>query len=170
MKKLAFLALVALLFVGCAPSARSVSSFSGVYPLNAETVLVATTAPQKFVGFANDVSGKVAASLKARGVNAEVYLQKDVPEMGGNPIMDAAKARGASCVLIQVFTMLSASDTDKEKFNEEVSLFSLKEKRILWKASVTWNKAVDFNAAAQGASGEVVDRLYKDGFIPAARP
>lgn len=69
----------------------------------------------------------------------------------------------------QTFTTLSIYNAALEKFEEEISLFSVADKKVVWKGSISWSNPMPMglSAGVTGASDEVVRLLVQDGFVPA---
>lgn len=170
MKKILALLSLALLFVGCAPSAKSMSNFNQVYPLKGETVVVATSAHKDYIDFANEVSDSVTANMSVRSVNAVTYkASANGLDLSDNPVLDFAKENNAKYILSQTFTTLKILNAALESYEEEMALISVEEKKVVWKGTTSWSNPMPMGLSAgiRSAKDEVVRLLTTDGFLEA---
>lgn len=170
MKKILALLSLALLIIGCAPAAKSMSNFNQVYPLKGESVVVATNAHKDYIDFANEVSDSVSANLNARSVSAITYkASANGLELSNNPVMDFAKENNAKYILSQTFTTLKIYNAALEQYDEEMALYSVEEQKIVWKGTTTWNNPMPMGLGAgiRASKDEVIRLLTTDGFLEA---
>ena len=170
MKKLVLLALAALLLCSCAPAIQKMSNFDKVHPLQGKTVVVVSESHKQVADFANQVATTVADSMKVHGVEAKAFVQdKSSLSLSENPVVDYAKEQNADYLLVQNFTKVNLYNAALDSFEEELVLYSIEEKKPVWKGSVTWNNPMPLGngpgiTAARQATMEL---LTTDGCVPA---
>ena len=170
MKKLILLAIAALLLCSCAPAIQKMSNFDKVYPLKGKTVVVVSESHKEVTDFANKVTSSMTDSLNVHGVTAKAFVQqKSSLSLSESPVADFAKEQNANYLLVQTFTKVNIYNAALSSFEEELVLFSIEEKKPVWKGSVTWENPMPIGngpgitAACQSA----MELLTTDGFVEA---
>ena len=170
MKKLITLLFAALLLCSCAPAIQKMSNFDKAYPLKGKTVVVVSESHKEVTDFANSVTSSVADTLNVHGVVAKPFLQeKSSLSLSESPVADYAKEQHAEFLLVQNFTKVNIYNAALSSFEEELVLYSIEEKKPVWKASITWNNPMPLGngpgviAARQSA----MEMLTADGFVAA---
>lgn len=170
MKKLVLLALAALLLCSCAPTIQKMSNFDKAYPLKGKTVVVVSESHKEVTDFANSVTTSVADTLKVHGVEAKPYVQeKSSLSLSESPVADFAKEQNADFILVQNFAKVNIYNAALESFDEELVLFSVAEKKPVWKGSINWNTPMPLGNGPGVTAARVttMELLTADGFVEA---
>ena len=170
MKMLVLLAIAALMLCSCAPAIQKMSNFDKAYPLKGKTIVVVSESHKEVTDFANSVTSSMADTLNIHGVVAKPYLQeKNALSLSESPVADFAQEQHAEFILIQNFTKVNIYNAALSSFEEELVLFSISEKKPVWKGSISWNNPMPIGngpgviAARQSA----MEMLTADGFVAA---
>ena len=170
MKKLITLLFAALLLCSCAPAIQKMSNFDKAYPLKGKTIVVVSESHKEVTDFANSVTTSVADDLNAHGVTAKAYVQeKSSLSLSESPVADFAKDQHAEFILIQNFTKVNIYNAALSSFEEELVLFSIAEKKPVWKGSINWNNPMPMGngPGVTAARQSAMEMLIADGFVEA---
>ena len=170
MKKLVLLALTAFLLCSCAPAIQKMSNFDKAYPLKGKTVVVVSESHKEVTDFANSVTTTLADTLNKHGVTAKPYVQeKSSLSLSESPVADFAKEQHAEFLLVQTFTKVNIYNAALSSFEEELVLFSIEEKKPVWKGSITWNNPMPIGNGPGVTAARVttMELLTADGFVAA---
>ena len=170
MKKLITLLFAALLLCSCAPAIQKMSNFDKAYPLKGKTVVVVSESHKEVTDFANSVATSVADDLNAHGVTAKAYVQeKSSLTLSEIPGSDFANEQHAEFLLVQTFTKVNIYNAALSSFEEELVLFSIEEKKPVWKGSISWNNPMPMGngPGVTAARQSTMEMLVADGFVAA---
>lgn len=170
MKRLVLLALAAFLLCSCAPAIQKMSNFDKAYPLKGKTVVVVSESHKEVTDFANSVTTTLADTLNKHGVTAKPYVQeKSSLSLSESPVADFAKEQHAEFLLVQTFTKVNIYNAALSSFEEELVLFSIEEKKPVWKGSITWNNPMPIGNGPGVTAARVttMELLTADGFVAA---
>jgi hypothetical protein len=170
MKKLITLLFAAFLLCSCAPAIQKMSNFDKAYPLKGKTVVVVSESHKEVSDFANSVTTTMTDTLNTHGVVAKAFVQdKSSLSLSESPVADFAKEQQAEFLLVQNFTKVNLYNAALSSFEEELVLYSIEEKKPIWKASISWNNPMPLGngPGVTAARQSAMELLIADGFVAA---
>ncbi|PWJ67747.1 hypothetical protein SAMN05720473_101624 [Fibrobacter sp. UWB15] len=170
MKKLITLLFAAFLLCSCAPAIQKMSNFDKAYPLKGKTVVVVSESHKEVSDFANSVTTTMTDTLNTHGVVAKAFVQdKSSLSLSESPVADFAKEQQAEFLLVQNFTKVNLYNAALSSFEEELVLYSIEEKKPVWKASISWNNPMPLGngPGVTAARQSAMELLIADGFVAA---
>lgn len=170
MKKLIMLLFAAFLLCSCAPAIQKMSNFDKAYPLKGKTVVVVSESHKEVSDFANSVTTTMTDTLNTHGVVAKAFVQdKSSLSLSESPVADFAKEQQAEFLLVQNFTKVNLYNAALSSFEEELVLYSIEEKKPVWKASISWNNPMPLGngPGVTAARQSAMELLIADGFVAA---
>lgn len=170
MKKLISLLFAAFLLCSCAPAIQKMSNFDKAYPLKGKTVVVVSESHKEVSDFANSVTTTMTDTLNTHGVVAKAFVQdKNSLSLSESPVADFAKEQQAEFLLVQNFTKVNLYNAALSSFEEELVLYSIEEKKPVWKASISWNNPMPLGngPGVTAARQSAMELLIADGFVAA---
>jgi hypothetical protein len=170
MKKLISLLFAAFLLCSCAPAIQKMSNFDKAYPLKGKTVVVVSESHKEVSDFANSVTTTMTDTLNTHGVVAKAFVQdKSSLSLSESPVADFAKEQQAEFLLVQNFTKVNLYNAALSSFEEELVLYSIEEKKPVWKASISWNNPMPLGngPGVTAARQSAMELLIADGFVAA---
>ena len=170
MKKLITLLFAAFLLCSCAPAIQKMSNFDKAYPLKGKTVVVVSESHKEVSDFANSVTTTMTDTLNTHGIVAKAFVQdKSSLSLSESPVADFAKEQQAEFLLVQNFTKVNLYNAALSSFEEELVLYSIEEKKPVWKASISWNNPMPLGngPGVTAARQSAMELLIADGFVAA---
>lgn len=170
MKKLITLLFAAFLLCSCAPAIQKMSNFDKAYPLKGKTIVVVSESHKEVSDFANSVTTTMTDTLNTHGVVAKAFVQdKSSLSLSESPVADFAKEQQAEFLLVQNFTKVNLYNAALSSFEEELVLYSIEEKKPVWKASISWNNPMPLGngPGVTAARQSAMELLIADGFVAA---
>jgi hypothetical protein len=146
------------------------SNFDKAYPLKGKTVVVVSESHKEVSDFANSVTTTMTDTLNTHGVVAKAFVQdKSSLSLSESPVADFAKEQQAEFLLVQNFTKVNLYNAALSSFEEELVLYSIEEKKPVWKASISWNNPMPLGngPGVTAARQSAMELLIADGFVAA---